>query len=376
MGQPAERLRDNDNKENNWKQETEDHRETADHLLPIDTRSTRQPSIGHGRTARQIHHYLYNRKVTDLQTQTGFRHKTKKKTSKGKGPTREVRDQRGDGQGRQHHGRPQQTSSQTTEDGTGTQEAQNQTVHHRIPHNNNRHGNYTQNRKQEHRRTRTRNKNTTTGKCTQKQDNRIGKEDIRSMGNERNATVRTPQTSINNQQKQSKARHELDRTINRYKELNKRTDSRPKQHKHYIKGKLITAIAIIIMIIATASLAANDIVTTTYETYNKEQQLSKEDTVNRIKAATTKEPQNTTQEAYATHAKLGTRTKKHDKTGNESDAKHNTGKEQRQICVMALLTENYRQAKGHCPKVQQTRKMATTRRAQGQGRTRGTKSRA
>jgi hypothetical protein len=138
----------------------------------------------------------------------------------------------------------------------------------------------------------------------------------------------------------------------------------------------MTAIAIIIMIIATASAAANDIVTTTYETYNKEQQLSKEDTVNRIKAATTKEPQNTTQEANATHAKPGTRTKKHDKTGSKSNAKHDTGKEQRRICVIALLIENYRQAKEHCRKVQKTRKMATTRRAQEQGRTRGTKSRA
>jgi hypothetical protein len=34
------------------------------------------------------------------------------------------------------------------------------------------------------------------------------------MGNERYATGRTPQTSINNQHKQSKARHELNRTIN------------------------------------------------------------------------------------------------------------------------------------------------------------------
>jgi hypothetical protein len=171
------------------------------------------------------------------------------------------------------------------------------------------------------------------------------------MGNERYTTGRTPQTSINNQHKQSKARHELDRTINCNKELNTRTDSRPKQPKHYIKGKLMIAIAILIMIIATASAAANDIVTTTYETCNKEQQLSKEDTVNRIKAATTNEPQNTTQEAYATHAKPGTRTKKHHKTGSKSDAKHDTGKEQRRICVIALLTENYRQAKEHSWKV-------------------------
>jgi hypothetical protein len=49
----------------------------------------------------------------------------------------------------------------------------------------------------------------------------------------------------------------------------------------------MTAIALEIMIIATTSAAANDIGTTTYETYDKEQQLSKEDTVNRIKASTT-----------------------------------------------------------------------------------------
>jgi hypothetical protein len=111
-------------------------------------------------------------------------------------------------------------------------------------------------------------------------------------------------------------------------------DSRPKQHKHYNQGKLMTAIAIGIMIIATAYAAATDIGTTTYETYNMEQQLNKEDTVDRIKAATTNEPQNTTQETYATHAKPGTR-----------PMKHNTGKEQRGICVRALITENYRQAK-------------------------------
>jgi hypothetical protein len=127
----------------------------------------------------------------------------------------------------------------------------------------------------------------------------------------------------------------------------------------------MTSIAIVIMIIATASAATNDIGTTTYETYNKEQQLSKEDTVNRIKASTTNEPQNTTQEAYAPLKKPGTRTKKHE-----------TGKEQRQICVRALLTENYRQGKEHCQQVRQKRKMATTSQAQGQGRTRGTKSRA
>jgi hypothetical protein len=116
-----------------------------------------------------------------------------------------------------------------------------------------------------------------------------------SMSNERYTTGRTPQRSINNQHKQSKARHKLDHTINHYKELNTRTDSRPKQHKHYIKGKLMTAIAIAVMIIATASAAANDIGTTTYQTYNMEQQLSKEDTVNRIKASTTNKPQNLTQ---------------------------------------------------------------------------------
>jgi hypothetical protein len=81
----------------------------------------------------------------------------------------------------------------------------------------------------------------------------------------------------------------------------------------------MTTIAIIILIITTASAAANDIVTTTYETYNKEQQRSKEDTVNRIKAATITEPQNTGQQAYATHTKPGTRTKEHDKTGSEGD---------------------------------------------------------
>jgi hypothetical protein len=163
MGQPAERLRDNDDKENNWKQETEGHREPADHLLRIDTRSTIHPSTGHGRTSRQIRHYIYNQKVTDLQTQTRFQHKTKAKTTKGKGPTHEVRDQQADGQGRRHHERPQQTSVPTTEDRTGTHKAQNQTNRHRIPHNNNRHVNYTQHRKKEHGRTQTRNKNTTTG---------------------------------------------------------------------------------------------------------------------------------------------------------------------------------------------------------------------
>jgi exopolysaccharide biosynthesis protein len=60
--------------------------------------------------------------------------------------------------------------------------------------------------------------------CTHKQVNRDEKEDSRSMDNECNATGRTPQTSINNQHKQSKAREELDRTIDRYKELNTRTN--------------------------------------------------------------------------------------------------------------------------------------------------------
>jgi hypothetical protein len=175
-------------------------------------------------------------------------------TTKGKRPTHKGRDQRGDGQGRQHHGRPQQTSMQTTEDGTGTHEEQNQTDHHCIPHHNNRHVNYTQHRKQEHNRTQTRNRNTTTW-TVRTETGQQGRK--RSMGNKRYTTGRTPQTSINNQHKQSKARHELDRTINRYKELNKHTDSRPKQHKHYIKGKLMTTIAIVIMIIATASAAAN-----------------------------------------------------------------------------------------------------------------------
>jgi hypothetical protein len=68
-----------------------------------------------------------------------------------------------------------------------------------------------------------------------------------------------------------------------------------------------------------------------------EQQLKKVDTVNRIKAATTNEPQNTTQETYATQAKPETRPMKHD-----------TGKEQRGISVRAIITKNYRQAMEHC----------------------------
>jgi hypothetical protein len=52
-----------------------------------------------------------------------------------------------------------------------------------------------------------------------------------------------------------------------------------------------------------------------------EQQLNKEDTVNRIKAATTNEPQNTTQETYNTR-----------KTGNKADeTRHREGAE-RNLC--------------------------------------------
>jgi hypothetical protein len=204
-----------------------------------------------------------------------------------------------------------------------------------------------------------RNKPQQHGQCAQKQVNEKEKEDSRSWGNEGYGTGRTLKTSINNQCTQSKARHDLDRTMDSC------MDSRPKQHKHYNQRKLMTAIAIGIMIIATAYAAATDIGTATYETYNMEQQRSKEDTVNRIKAATTNEPQNTTQETYATHAKPGT-----------SPIKHDTWEEQRRICVRALITENYRQAKEHCNGVRQTRKEATTTRAQGQGRTRETKSRA
>jgi hypothetical protein len=239
MGQSAEMLCDGDDKENTWKKETEVNRETADYLLPRDTRSTIQPSIGHGRTSRHIHHYLCNPKVTNLQSQTGFKHKTKANTTKEKVPTHEGRTQQEERQEEQHHGRPQETSVPTTEDGTGTHEAPNQTEYHRIPHNNNCHKIILN----------TGNRNTTVREqgirtpqqeqCTHKQVNRDEKEDSRSMDNERNETGRTPQTSINNQQKQSKAREELDRTINLYKELNTRTDSRPKQHKHYIhKGKV------------------------------------------------------------------------------------------------------------------------------------------
>jgi hypothetical protein len=100
-------------------------------------------------------------------------------------------------------------------------------------------------------------------------------------------------------------------------------DSRPKQHKHYIKRKLMTAIAIIIIIIDTASAAANNVVT-----------------VNRIKTATTTEPQNTGQQAYATHVKPGTRTKKQDKRGNEVNAKHDTGKEQSVVFLPYLVQQS------------------------------------
>jgi hypothetical protein len=194
---------------------------------------------------------------------------------------------------------------------------------------------------------------------------------------ERYGTGRTLQTSINNQHKQSKARHKLDCTLSRYKELNTGTDSRPKQHKHYIKRKLTTAIAIIIMIIDTASSAANDIVTTTYETYNKEQQLSKEDTVNRIKAATTKEPQNRTQEAYTTHTK--TKDKDEETRQNRKQKRRKIrNREGAETNLCHSPTNRKLQAgKGTLPEsAANTHKMAKTRRAQGQGRTRGTKSRA
>jgi hypothetical protein len=186
------------------------------------------------------------------------------------------------------------------------------------------------------------------------------------MGNDCYKTGRTPQTSINNQHKQSKARHKLDRTINRYNELITHTDPRPKQHKHYIKGKLMTAIAYAIIIIATAYAAANDIGSTTYETYNMEQQLSEEYTRSTGSKRQQQTNHKTRHKRRMQHTqKMGTRTKK-----------HNNGKKQRRICVRALLTENYRQAKEHCWEMRQTRKMATTRRAQGQGRTRETRSRA
>jgi hypothetical protein len=78
-----------------------------------------------------------------------------------------------------------------------------------------------------------------------KQFNRADKEDSRSMDNGRNETGKTAQTSIINQYRQSKDRYELDRIINHYKELDTRTDSRPKQHKdkprHNKMGTLITA---------------------------------------------------------------------------------------------------------------------------------------
>jgi hypothetical protein len=137
------------------------------------------------------------------------------------------------------------------------------------------------------------------------------------MDNKRNKTGKSAQTSIINQYRQSKARYELDRTINHYKELDGRTDSRPKQHKdnpkHNKRGTLITAIAITIIAIATASAAASNIVTTTYGTNNKDEQRNKKDRVNRIKRATTTKPQVTGKQACATHIKQGTRTRKHDK---------------------------------------------------------------
>jgi hypothetical protein len=237
------------NKKNKWKQKTEEHRETADRLLPIDTRITRQPRIRHRRTSRQIHHYLYKQKLQD---------NTKKEVCK---------------------------EDSIMED------------HSKHP---------CKQQRMERERIKNRIKQTTTAFITTiivtliilntGSRNKGRKRRQQGLGNEGYRTGRTQQTSINNQHMQSKARHDLDRTINRYTELITRTDSRPKQHKHYNKGKLITAIALGIMIITTAYAAAPDIGTTTYETYNMEQQLSEEDRVNRIKAATTNKQQNTTQE--------------------------------------------------------------------------------
>jgi hypothetical protein len=180
---------------------------------------------------------------------------------------------------------------------------------------------------------------------------------------------KTAQTSISNQYSQSKARYELDRTINHYKELDTRTDSRPKQHKdnpkHNKKGTLITAIAIIIMTISTASAAASNIVMTTYGTYNKDEQRNKEDTVNRIKRATTTKPQ-------------GTGVCNADQTRNKDDETRQMGKQSQRETRhrKALMTEKFKQAKEHCRKTEPTRKRETTRRAQTQEKTRGTKSRA
>jgi hypothetical protein len=278
MGQPAERLRDNDKKENKGKQETEDHREIADHLVPIATISTRTPRIRHGRTSKQTTIIFTSKKLQD-ETKEEMGKEDSIVEDHSKHPCKQQRMEQ-----EQMKNKIKQTTTaflttiiitliilNTESKNTAGRKQGIETPQHI--------------------------------QCAQKQDNRDEKEDSRSMENDRYATGRTPQTRINNQHKQLKARHKLDRTINHYKELNTRTDSRPKQHKHYIKGKLMTAIAYVIIIIATASAAANNIGTTTYDTYNKEQQLSEEDTVNRIKAETTNKP--------------GTRTKK-----------HNTGKEQ------------------------------------------------
>jgi hypothetical protein len=128
------------------------------------------------------------------------------------------------------------------------------------------------------------------------------------------------------------------------------------------------------MAITTTSAAASNIVATTYGTNKKEEQRNKEDTVNRIKRATTTKPQVTGKQACATHIKQGTRTTKHDKWGNKVDAKHDTGKEERQLCFIALLMEKYKNAKEHCRKTEPTGKRETMRQAKGQERARGTKS--
>jgi hypothetical protein len=237
MGQPAERLRDNGNKNNKWKQETEEHRETADHLLLINTRSTRQPRIGHGHTSRQIHHYLFKQKLQgNIKEEMGKEDSIMEDHSK-----HPCKQQRMEQEPMKNRIKQTTTAFLTT------------IIVTLIILN-----------------TGSRNKAPQHGQCAQKQDNRDKKEDSRGLGNKGYRTGRTPQTSINNQHTQSKARHDLDRTINRYTELITRTDSRPNLHKDYTKEKLMTAIAIGIMIIATAYAAATDIGTTTYKTYNME----------------------------------------------------------------------------------------------------------
>jgi hypothetical protein len=175
-------------------------------------------------------------------------------------------------------------------------------------------------------------------------------------------------------------RYNLDCIINHYKELDTHTDPRPEQHKdkqkHNKRGTLITAIAITIMAIATASAAAGNIIKTAYEINNEDEQRNKEDTVSRIKRATTTKPQVTGKQACATHIKQGTRTTKQDKWGNKVDAKHDTGNKERQLCLIALLTQKYKQAREHCRKTEPTQKRETTRQAQRQERAGGTKSRA